>query len=179
MSDLSRYQIDLIGLKNRDYEFHWTIDSVFFQNFENSLIDKGSLECSLLLSKKETFIEMFFSIEGTLELICDRSLDNFDYPVYEQKKLLLKFGEEDREIDDEVEIISRNKQNINVGQYIYEFITTAIPLKKLHPRFDGENEKGESLVYSTDSEREEKKDIEDSAIDPRWEALKNLKNNLN
>lgn len=179
MRDLSRYLIEIIGLKNRDYQFNWAIKDIFFQNFEESLIEKGSLECSLKLSKKETFIEMYFTIEGSVDLVCDRSLDHFDYPISEHKKMLFKYGEEDREIDDEVEMISRNRQNINVAQYIYEFIATAVPLKKLHPRYSGEDEQGETLVYSTDKDKAKKKDNEHTETDPRWEALKNLKNNLN
>lgn len=179
MRDLSTYLIEIIGLKNTDYQFNWEIEDIFFRNFEESLIEKGSLACSLKLSKKETFIEMHFTIEGSVDLVCDRSLDHFDYPISEHKKMLFKYGEEDREIDDEVEMISRNRQNINVAQYIYEYIATAVPLKKLHPRYGTEDEQGETLVYTTDRENQEKDDNNISETDPRWEVLKNLKNNLN
>jgi uncharacterized protein len=67
----------------------------------------------------------------------------------------LKYGEEDREIDDEIEMISRNRQGINVGQYIYEFIATSIPMKKLHPRYSEEEAKevGDKLIYTSESQR--------------------------
>ena len=87
------------------------------------------------------------------------------------------YGEEDMEIDDEIEMISRNRQGINVGQYIYEFIGTAIPMKKLHPRYNkGEENNEEQLIYSSANDRSAAED-DRGGIDPRWEALKKLKDN--
>ncbi len=178
MNDLSTYWIDIIGLTNKVHLYEYSIDDAFYKIFDGSEISKGSLKCLLQLTKNDNFIEMQFDISGKVELICDRSLDLFDFPVHVKKTILFKYGEEDREIDDEIEMISRHRQGINVGQYIYEFIATAIPMKKLHPRYSGEetvNAENE-LIYSSDNNKEE-----DPAEmkDPRWEVLKKLKNNLN
>jgi uncharacterized metal-binding protein YceD (DUF177 family) len=59
---------------------------------------------------------------------------------------------------------------------MYEFIVLAIPIKKIHPdlKDEEENDDGSNvkIVYSTSTEKEEKKEEE---IDPRWEKLKKLK----
>lgn len=178
MNDLSTYWIDIIGLTNKVHEFRYSIEDKFFRNFEGSDVSKGSLQCLVELTKNDNFINLRFDITGKVELVCDRSLDRFDYPLAIRKNILLKYGEEDREIDDEIEMISRNRQGINVGQYIYEFIGTAVPMKKLHPRYSGEEsrEVGDQLVYTSDTQKDDdQEDIED----PRWEALKKLRNNLN
>ena len=178
MNDLSTYWIDIIGLSNKVHRYEYSIRDGFFNNFDGSEVSKGSLNCSLKLTKNDNFIEMEFDISGKVGLICDRSLDPFDYPVNITKAILFKYGEEDREIDDEIEMISRHRQGINLGQYIYEFIIMAIPMKKLHPRYAGkisENPKDE-LIYSSGDEHG--KDLGE-LDDPRWEALKKLRNNLN
>ena len=72
--------------------------------------------------------------------------------------------------------ISRDTVSLELGQYIYEFIALAIPLKKLHPRFQEEADEGDAegkIVYSSSAEPTETKNGEE--IDPRWNILKKLK----
>ncbi len=180
MNALSPYCIQIISLKNQNYQYQYDIHSDFFSNFENSTVEKGSLKCFLSLDKTDNYINMAFVTEGSVELICDRSLDAFDYPVNINNNILFKYSEEDQVIDDEVELISRNRQEINVAQYIYEFIATAIPLKKLHPRFDDDDDQNE-LIYSTSTEKDQEKENkkEEDDIDPRWKSLIKLRNQLN
>jgi uncharacterized metal-binding protein YceD (DUF177 family) len=70
-----------------------------------------------------------------------------------------------------------------VAQYIYEFIGLAIPMKRLHPRFEEEEQEDEDiegiLIYSTKKEGDDPEDEEDEKIDPRWDILNNLKKNIN
>ena len=177
MSGLSEYRIDIVNLKNKQYQYQFSIDPSFFLNFEEGEIKKGSLDCLIVLRKTEGFIEASFNIQGTVELVCDRSLDKFDHDVKLDKLMIFKFGDEDREIDDEVELISHKRQRIDMSQYIYEFIMMNIPMKKLHPRYNTDVETAEEeLIYSS-SGKNPPSEGEQETIDPRWEALKKLKDN--
>ena len=177
MSGLSKYCIDIINLKNQEYQYEFEIDSSFFNQFEESEIKKGSLNCFIILHKTESFIETNFKIQGQVELECDRSLEKFDHLIKLKRKMVFKFGDEDKEINDEVELISRNRQNIDMSQYIYEFISMGVPMKKLHPKYDTENDISDGqLFYSSNSDNSQSADSEEE-IDPRWETLKKLKNN--
>ena len=89
--------------------------------------------------------------------------------------MIFKFGEEDREIDDEVEMISKDRQSIDMSQFFFEFISMAIPMKKLHPRYMNEEQYDEGLYFSSDKESDFENKKEE--IDPRWEALKKLRDN--
>jgi uncharacterized protein len=89
--------------------------------------------------------------------------------------VIYKFGAEEKEIDDDVIQITRNHQIINLAQNIFELITIAVPMKKLHPRYDLEAEPDDELIYTTRDIEEESED-DSSEPDPRWEALKKLKN---
>ena len=132
-------------------------------------------DCLIVLRKTDGFIEASFKIQGFVGLECDRSLDRFDHSIDLDKRMIFKFGEEDREIDDEVEMISKDRQSLDMSQFIFEFISMAIPMKKLHPRYKNEEQVEEELYFS--SEEDMDLDNQKEEIDPRWEALKKLRDN--
>ncbi|MBA4054108.1 MAG: hypothetical protein C0490_05290 [Marivirga sp.] len=171
---LGAYSINIVGLSNKEHHFHYEFGDEFFGKYGSDLVSKGTFRVDLLLDKHETFLEAEFKIKGTAELICDRSLETFDYPIENTHKIVFKYGEKDEEITDEIIIIHRETASLEVGQYIYEFIGLSIPLKKLHPRFqDEEDENPEGkIVYSSETGQESKNGEE---IDPRWNILKKLK----
>jgi uncharacterized metal-binding protein YceD (DUF177 family) len=115
-------------------------------------------------------------IEGNVELICDRSLDSFPHKVTESVTHFYKFGEEEKELSDELEIISKERVFIDLDQLIYDTVALSLPSKKLHPRFQSENEDDETdgvIVYTSDLSGDETGPTE--TIDPIWEKLKDLK----
>ncbi len=169
MNLLKNYDIDISKLNLGQHDFRFQVDDAFFELFDYSLIDHGSLSVNIQLEKKTSFISLTFRINGVIELICDRSLDRFDYGLDIEKDIVLKYGDEASELTDEVEIIPFNVQKVNVAKFIYEFVSVEIPMKKLHPRFKDESVDDQIIYSSTD-------DRETSDIDPRWSELKKLKN---
>jgi uncharacterized protein len=169
------FGINIVGLSFAKHEFDFDLGSGFFKQYGIDVVSEGSLQAQLELDKHETFLEVTFKIKGTLQLTCDRSLEDFAFPLNINEKLMYKYGDEDREISEDVLMIHRDTATLDVGQPMYEFIVLAVPMKKLHPRFQDEEENGEDvegkLVYSSSSETPE----DDSPVDPRWEALKKLK----
>lgn len=172
---LKDYSIDIFGLKNSKYNYQFYFDNKFFELFENSPIEKGKGSVELTLHKSYTFIKLDFYINGNIELICDRSLDKFLFPLDLENSMILKFGEENKELTDEIEMIPWESQSINVAQFIYEFIGLAVPMKKLHPRYEKEDEWHGDMIFTTRDENQEEKK-EKTEIDPRWNVLKDLKN---
>jgi uncharacterized metal-binding protein YceD (DUF177 family) len=89
---------------------------------------------------------------------------------------MFKYGEEEAELSDEIIIINRDRVSLELGQYMYEFISLSIPIKKVHPKFqDDEDDDDDSegkLIYSSETEISD----EEKEVDPRWEILKKLKN---
>jgi uncharacterized metal-binding protein YceD (DUF177 family) len=175
LADLKKYKIDIFNLPAGTHEYEFGFESDFFENFENSLINIGQGLVRVSLNKSETFLELNFEIEGSIELICDRSLDNFEYPVKIQKDLIVKFGEETEIQDDRIIYVPWNTQTIQLGQFIYEFMSLEIPMKKLHPRYsDDFGDEQEKLIYSSENEMDSENPKNES-IDPRWTKLKELK----
>lgn len=174
---LGAYNINIVGLSNKVHHFNFEFGDEFFRKYGTDIVSRGNFMVDVALDKHETFIETDFDIRGAVTLTCDRSLEPFDYPIAITRKMLFKYGEADEEITDEIMTISRDTVSLELGQFIYEFIALAIPLKKLHPRFqheedDAENSEGK-IVYSSSDEPTETKNGEE--IDPRWNKLKKLK----
>ena len=166
------YNIDIFSLSNQSHEYNFEFDDAFFGDFEDSLIEKGSGTVHLVLNKSETMINLDIEINGKIELTCDRSLDKFFFPIQTKDNLILKYGEDWEELSEQIVIIPRDSERINVAQFIYEFMTIAVPMKKLHPRFENEDLSGDpEMIYSSTEDKEK----EGGEIDPRWSKLKELK----
>lgn len=166
---MEAYKVNIVGLSSNVHRFRYEIDDGFFERYGKDLISKGAFKAAVDLEKQETLITASFEIHGEAVLTCDRSLESFGYPINVRKQMIFKFGEEDEEVTDEIVIIRRDKAQLELGQYIYEFISLEVPMKKLHPRFASEEEPGEGrIIYSSPGEKKE-------ATDPRWDILKKLK----
>lgn len=176
------FRIDIFGLKTGVHEFSFDFKETLFENQEDSLIENGQGTCDIELVKKDRLIEVNFDIHGSIKLTCDRSMEEFDYPISIQEQLILKYGEEFDDSEDDIWTIPSGQQSINIEKNIFDYLTLAVPMKKLHPRFEEEEEDDEyelELVYSSDEEEVEDTAPEEEEIDPRWALLKKIKNKEN
>ena len=182
MKKINAYDINLVNLKDKIHEYDFDLDKDFFALFEQNLMNGGSLQAHVVLDKSPLLLNFEFYINGTVNLNCDRSLEDFDYPIDIKENLLVKFGDQEIELDDNVLQIPQNTQNINIAQHLFDYIGLAIPMKKLHPRFaeeDNDNTDEDILIYSTakNNGNADAENTPDEAVDPRWDILKNLNNN--
>ncbi|MFY0654311.1 MAG: DUF177 domain-containing protein [Cyclobacteriaceae bacterium] len=168
------YNIDIYGLRLGGHDFQFQFDNDLFDNEEERLVENGQGTCNVTLDKSETLINLWFEINGEVELMCDRSMELFMYPLTLKERLILKYGEEFDDSNDEVWIIPDGLQTLNIKRNILEFLNVAIPMKRLHPKFGDDDAEGMELVYTSEAEVEEQESTEET--DPRWEALKNIKN---
>jgi uncharacterized protein len=172
------FSVNIIGLSNSAHTFDFQLDDSFFGQYGTEIISSGQLEAVVVLDKHETFIEADFSIKGHVGLICDRSLEPFEEPLDIHKKVMFKYGETPGEVTDEIVIIARDQSSLELGQLMYEFIALSMPIKKLHPKFRGDEAETEveegRIVYTASTDNNNEGD-DDGDVDPRWEALKKLK----
>jgi uncharacterized metal-binding protein YceD (DUF177 family) len=169
---MESYRINILGLSLAVHQFEYELGDEFFRKYDKGLVSEGKFTVTVTLDKRETFLETDFKLVGSVRLVCDRSLDEFDYPINITRKIMFKYGDQDMEVSEDVIMIQHGTDSLEIGQYIYEFIALAIPMKKLHPRFKDESDE-EGIIYSSDPDEEKKED----EIDPRWEMLKKLNKN--
>lgn len=178
---LSEFDLLLFSLGDKTHELNYQIGDSFFEQFEDSLIEKGEFDVQIVLVKSETMLQFDFDIKGKAQLICDRSLEEFEYPFSKRSKMVFKFGEEFEEVSDEMVILPRGTAELNIASWIYEFITLEIPFKKLHPKFQEEEDEfddddGLELVYSDEVDDTEELDQEEKPNEMWAELKKKFKN---
>ena len=78
-------------------------------------------------------LELDFSHKGTVNVPCDLTGEQFDLPIKGKIKLVVQFGEEFNNDNDELLILPHGEHQIDLSQYIYEMIVLSIPLKRIHP----------------------------------------------
>ena len=182
MKFLKAYDVEILRLNEGLYNLSFDVGDDFFSEFEdNDIVTKGELLANVLLKKETGLIEVLFDINGKVELTCDRSLEKFDHSLQTSQTIVYKYGAEEKEVNEEIYIITRDTPKINLAQLIYEFILLAIPLKKIHPdhwkEMDVDHDKREGmLVYKSEPIDKPSLSTDDGqSADPRWEILKKLK----
>ena len=182
MKSLKEFDIEVFRLTDGKQVFDYELKDPFFALIEDSFLESGNLKVKVTLDRSERLILSEFNIQGTVGLICDRSLEPFEHRIESNENLVFKFGEEFAEVSENVIIIPRDLQKLNLAQYIYEFIGLSIPMKKLHPKFQNEEEENDEnevkLIYRSEDEKKDNNKSDDEPVDPRWNALKDLKNKL-
>ena len=118
-------------------------------------------------------LELEMSAEGTVNVDCDLTKESFDLPIDAHLELVVKFGEEFNNEDDEILIIPHGEHQINVAQYIYEMLVLAVPNKRVHPGVLDGTLKSDILEKLEELQPKETIKNKDKT-DPRWDALKNL-----
>ena len=178
LKKLNAYNIDVFKLSNARHEHEFQINDAFFEDFEDSEVTKGQAEVKVDLNKSETMITASIKIKGHVELACDRSLEPYHHTLDTSDNIIFKYGDDWEELSDEIITVPRDVQRINLAQYIYEFIGLAIPMKRLHPKFEqdelDDDDENIELIYTSldDSEAD---DSSEEDIDPRWNKLKGIK----
>ncbi len=173
MDLLNTYKINLVSLQNGLHEYEFEVKDEFFSNFEDSFISQGDVIVKLNLTKQINLLIAEFNIEGSVKVICDRSLEEFDCPLNTTYTVHFKYADDFEEISDEIIHIPFGLPQLNLSQYIYEYIGLSVPMRKIHPKFaDDDSDEEFEEIYSSDDDSED--DI-DNEVDPRWAALKNLK----
>ena len=133
MKMLKEYEISFFGLKEGLHRFEYEVDKEFFEFFKYDEFREAKLLIDLEFRKKSNMLELHFAGSGNVSVSCDLSNEPFDLPIEGQLDLVVKFGENYDDDNDEVLILPHGEHQLNVAQYIYEMMVLAVPSKKVHP----------------------------------------------
>lgn len=171
----------------------YLLENKFFVDIDGTEVQKGKVKVDLTVKRTSVAFEMNFRLDGTVQVPCDRCLDDVDVPIATQNKLIVKFGEEYAEESDEVVVIPEEEGEINLAWFLYEFIALAVPMKHVHlpgkcnklmssklkkhtARSTGDEEFADDLEEDILVDDD---DLDARPADPRWDALKGLTENDN
>lgn len=167
------FNIPFSGLKQGKHDFEFKIDNSFFESFEYDEFNASAIDLDVDLNKTSTMLELEFNARGTVNVDCDITNEPFDQEIDAKMELVVKFGNEFNDDDDEILIIPHGSHEINIAQYVYEMLVLAVPQKRVHPGIEDGTLESEALDRLADLQPKETKENKDE-IDPRWDKLKNL-----
>ncbi|MCK5440351.1 MAG: DUF177 domain-containing protein [Maribacter sp.] len=168
------FHIPFSGLKQGKHEFDYTIENKFFESFGYNEFNDVSIRLHVVLNIMSTMMELEMQAEGSVNVECDTTGEPYDQKISGSLELVVKFGDEYNDENDEILIIPHSEHRLNIAQYIYEMLVLAVPQKRVHPGvLDGTLE---SVALKKLEELHPKEIREDKEkIDPRWDELKKLR----
>ncbi len=172
MKKMKAYQVPFTGLKEGKHHFEFKIENSFFEYFGYEEFNTSVIVVNLVLNKKATMLELVFTATGNANVNCDRTNEPFDQKIEATLNLIVQFGAEFNNENEEILILPQGEFQIEVQQYIYEMIVLSIPVKLEHPGLIDGTLKTDMLAKIEEYSRKSKK--EEQEIDPRWNKLKNL-----
>lgn len=151
---MDRYKIAYKGLTDGEHSFDYHVDNSLFEGI-SEMIREGvksvvegddelgssedilSAECDVHveLLKSEHFLRFEVSIDGDVEVECDRCLEPCSVPVEFDGEFTVKFSDEDElreQWDGEVMWLPTGESHVDLGQYIYESILLSLPYQRVH-----------------------------------------------
>lgn len=172
MKLLKAYEISFFGLKEGIHQFKYKIENQFFEDFDYNEFFGADFLVNLEFSKKSNMLELHFIASGTVNISCDVSNERYDQPITSNLQIVVKFGDEFNDDNEEILIIPHGEHQINVAQFIYEMLVLAVPNKRVHPGI--EDGSLQSDIIEKLKELRPSKQKKSNEIDPRWEDLKKL-----
>ncbi|NKI31306.1 YceD family protein [Croceivirga thetidis] len=166
------FVIPFSGLKIGSHRFDFKVDNSFFESFDYQDFNSSKIDVEAQLTKTSTMMELELEANGQVNVDCDVTGEPFDMPTAGKLHLVVKFGEEYDDLDDELLIIPHGESQLNIAQYVYEMLVLAVPQKRVHPGIEDGSLKSEVLDKLKELKPKEEKNNND--IDPRWDDLKKL-----
>lgn len=184
MDVLAPFRIAFEGLKPGVHNFEMKVDEVFFASFPLSELSIADAVCAVQLDKLGTTLDCVVSLSGTCELPCDRCLLPLEMPLAFEERLVVKLGEV-TDLESEVWTLGSDVHELDLSHAVFEWCHLALPNRRTHqteadcdPEVIGrirwspdDDDDDDPTDGSPDNSTEEGNDN----IDPRWNALKDLK----
>lgn len=194
MGKFTEYKLPLKSMPDGTHTFEYRLGKTFFTNMESADIHDADLTVTLTVSHKAGLYEMHFAIEGVVTLLCDRCLDDLEFPIDATYDINVKYGEDYNDDSDNLLVIPESDSYLNVAYMIYDTVALAIPIKHVHPmgkcnrqmsqilrkhrsQDPADSEEAEledRLIDEMDSMPDTADDTTDTPADPRWSKLRDF-----
>ena len=111
------FVVNLVGLATGKTQLERHADREFFESFGNSEILDADLEVAVMLNNHGLTVDAECEISGTVTVTCDRCLDDLVIPVETSFE----------------ETYTPDGTELDLSQDVYDFVCTALPLQRVHP----------------------------------------------
>ncbi len=166
----------------------YSLDAGFFNDIEQTEVRRSDVTAVITVSRKsDDYFQLSIECTGTLVIGCDRCLDDLEHDVDTVYEIGVKLdGNEYDDSRDELLLIPESWRELDVAPLVRDTVLLTIPMTHVHN--DGEcNEQMTALLtdHAAEGLNDELPDVEpededagdEECVDPRWAALKKLKEN--
>ena len=163
-------KINIQGLKSGSFELNEAVDFSKI-NLDNEHVDmKTPFQVQMNGELFNFNYQIKLSFAGKVEFPCDRCSETFSYKIDSSVEVIYsKTDLSDDEADEDILTLDSDATEIDVTDVLLESIVLAFPMKRLHTKkCKGVCECGANLNIDPCTCKQK--------IDPRWEALAELKN---
>jgi uncharacterized metal-binding protein YceD (DUF177 family) len=126
----SQYKIQFGGLSFGEHQFEFEVNNKFFEQFSESEITIANINVVATLIKQNSLMHVLFNFEGVVKLNCDRCVADYNCHISGHEKLVVKHGNPE-ESNDEIVVLKEGLEEIDITQYLYEYIELAIPSRRV------------------------------------------------
>ena len=179
MVDALKLKIKTLPFGIHTVECH--VDESFFNTDEQNEVRHADVDVILNVTRKsENTFRLEIACHGTVTVPCDRCLDDLDLPVDEDYSLNVEqMGDELDDTGDELLIVPSDWRELDAAPLVRDTVLLAIPMTHCHENEDDCNpvmlDVLDSHLAGTVHVDDDDQQSETNGTDPRWEALKKLK----
>lgn len=172
MAKLKDLVIPFSGMNEGKYNFTMELDNTFFESLEFSTIKKGEVKVQVEMDRRQLMLTLDIAIDGHVEMECDRCGNMYRQLIETDRTMVVNLNADHFEDVDDLINLPASYNELDLTQYVYEYISLAVPAKLICPEVPGCDPEVIGKL-----EKLKPGDNENTSSDPRWDALKNLKDN--
>ncbi len=179
MVDALKLKIKTLPFGTHAVECH--LDESFFNDMEQTEVRRADVDVTVNVTRKsETTYRLEIACHGSVTVPCDRCLDDLDLPVDEEYRLNVEqTGNELDDSNDELLVVPSEWRELDTAPLVRDTVLLAIPMTHCH---DSEDDCNADMLDMLESHRvetvhddDDQPQSETTGTDPRWEALKKLR----
>lgn len=170
------FKLRISGVELGNHSFSIDCDKRFFELAEIPDVQEGNVALRIDMEVLEKIIHLDFHFKGFVTIPCDRCLDPVRVPLDFEEHLVVKLmpWQEGIQEEDGIWIVNENEYELDVFHFVYEAITLALPTRVVHPDDENGNPTCNPDILKKLEELSQPAKNDDD-VDPRWEALKHIK----
>lgn len=130
MKKSDEFIVQFEGLKLGSHHFDWEINESFFDDFGEVEFGKGQFQVDMELTKQNNMLILEFDVKGKVPFPCDLCLEDIHVSVSHKEQVIVKFSSDAPESTDDMVVLGIHAHEIDVKQFIYEFIAISVPFKR-------------------------------------------------
>jgi uncharacterized metal-binding protein YceD (DUF177 family) len=128
-----KFEANLPSLFGKKTRVNFNLDKKFFEFSDYFLIDNYSVDCAVVIEKKNTFWQLDIEIHGFANTYCDRCGDPLLLNLQGSDIYFLKKQEEENKTEPHnVIYITHSTEPVNLKSVLKEVLFFVIPRTKIH-----------------------------------------------